>query len=121
MSKTAQVIITRNKVHDGLGGKYMAGETTPAIPYENAAQIVAAGFGEFVNETDVSGAEDVARTAKRRSQAEAAKTRMNIYDDLPKTIRDLAREHGNEVIERYLAGEKAYDLKRAYENGEKTV
>lgn len=115
MSKTAQVIITANKVHDGLGGKYMAGETTPAIPYENAAKIVAAGKGQFVDGSGTQTAEAVAAEVKQRTQAETAQFRMKTFDELPKTIRELAQEHGNEVVERYLAGEKAYDIKRDYQ------
>ena len=114
--KTAQVLITRNKVHDGLGGKWMAGQTTPPLPYENAAKIVSAGAGQFVDGHDPKEAEAVVAEVKQRTQAETAATRMKTFDELPKTIRELAREHGNEVVERYHAGENAYALKREYSN-----
>lgn len=115
MTKTAQVIITANKVHDGLGGKYMVGDETPPLPYENAAKIVAAGKGQFIDGVDTATAVEIAAEAKQRTQAETALARMKTFDELPKTIRALSREHGNEVIERYLAGEKAYALKREYQ------
>ena len=112
--KTTQVLITANKVHDGLGGRYMAGETTPPLPYENAAAIVASGMGQFLEGETQDEAKTVVEEAKQRTQAETAAVRMKSFDDLPKTIRELAKEHGNEVIERYYAGENAYALKREY-------
>lgn len=112
--RTARVIITKPKTHDGLGGKYGVGDTTPPLPYANAAKIVSAGRGQFVDAADSADAEKVVETAKRRGRKRTAATRMELYDDLPPEIRALAQEHGNEVVELFLSGESAEAIREAY-------
>lgn len=112
--RTAQVIITTPKTHDGLGNKYGAGETTPPLPYENAAKIVEAGRGEFLKPSDKNQSEQVVTKAKRRGRKRTAEVRMDAYDTLPAELRALAQEHGNEILDLYQSGETVEAILEAY-------
>lgn len=112
-TKTVQIDLTKlahvenPKVSDGLGGEHSHGAVI-ALPSDTADQLIAAGFARPVDAkiaaNAVAAAKERAEELKTAAQHARAKSAMDVWDSLPPEVRAEAQEHGQEVVERYLAG-----------------
>ena len=96
----------RVDLHDGIGGVHLDGHMVE-LPDEIADAFVAAKLAVFL---DGSSAIEAGKLAKERAEAHAvaeqkrrAEQMMHLHDNLPKEVRELAAEHGDDVVEDFLA------------------
>ena len=104
-------------VHDGLGGKHYVGDVVE-LPQEVADAFIAKGFAVFADVGDFAAAKERAEALdadRRQAMNKAAATaRQRGFDDAPPEIRALAREHGDDVIALWEAGESVEEIIKAY-------
>lgn len=106
---TKPVRITAEEVHDGLGGVHKRGDVVE-FERELADLIVSKGMGVVLGDGDyraeIARADDMAKArdaANRAADLKAqAERRMRVYDELPSAVREMAQEHGDEVVDEFL-------------------
>ncbi len=119
MAKTKRVTITVKNVHDGMGGKHLRGQT-PELPVDLADFLISRGQAAPVDGDSYAEAkkhgQQVADEARLVATKEKAEGRMKQFGRLPNIIRDLAREHGDEVVEMYRSGKGAEEIAAEFED-----
>lgn len=119
MAKTKRVTILVKNVHDGMGGKHYLGEV-PELPVDLADFLISRGQaapvdGDRYAEAKAHG-EQVADEARLVVQKKRAEGRMKKFGRLPNSIRELAREHGDGVVEMYRDGSTEEEIKAEFES-----
>lgn len=93
-------------MHDGLGGVHTDG-TVVELPDEVADAFIAAKLAVFVDGSSaIKAREDAKVVAEQQAfalQKRRAEQMMMVHDAMPKEVRELAMEHGDEAIEDFLA------------------
>lgn len=116
-AETVAIRITRDGVHDGLGGVWAAGQVAH-LPREIADVFIAKDCGAPADGADIRKAKADAAATLAKVEASTAKAgaqaRLRSYDDAPKIIRDLAKEFGDEIVSRWELGEDEDDILKDY-------
>lgn len=104
-------------VHDGIGGIWKVGQLA-RLPNDVAnvfidRKLAVPADGASVIEAKKAAAEAVAKMETAQAAA-GARSRLRSYDDAPKSIRDLVKEFGDEVISRWEMGEDEADILKDY-------
>lgn len=104
-------------VHDGLGGVWKVGQLA-RLPNDVAnvfidRKLAVPADGASVIEAKKAAVEAVAKIEAAAAKA-GAQSRQRSYDDAPKSIRDLVKEFGDEVISRWEMGEDEADILKDY-------
>ena len=104
-------------VHDGLGGVWLVGQIA-RLPADVGNILIALGNAVPADGSDIKEAKAKAQAtlseAQAAAQAAGAKSRQRTYDDAPPELRAVAREFGDEPIERWLHGEPVEDILKDY-------
>lgn len=110
---TVALRITKDGVHDGLGGVWSLGQIA-RLPKEVADIFIAKNCGVPADDASIVEAKKKAAETLSKVEASSAKAgaqaRLRSYDDAPKSIRDLAKEFGDEVVARWEQGDSEEDI-----------
>lgn len=104
----------RHEVHDGLGGVHRDGAVV-RLPASVANAFLAkklaipADGGMVVQaQKQAEERQAVAEAAQQQARSKAA---MSLHDNLPPEVRQAVHEHGDEVVEQYLANQQELERK----------
>lgn len=114
---TTLIRVTKSGVHDGLGNVWQSGDIAP-LPKDIAALFIAKELGVPADDASlIEAKKKAAETLEAQRLAGikgGAAARQRSYDSAPQAIRDLAKEHGDEILSRWEMGEEAADILKDY-------